>query len=179
MTYIGFPIISLIYISLFLILYFSKKRINLFENKIVITLMILNLIGLLLELCCYAIMVWLGIQDTFFGMFILKSYIAYIVIFNLIFTGYVFVLTHKKYNDKTYDMREYFYKVLLAFLPITLIVLGIVYYMPLNYYANYPKFYTYGIATTALFYSFGVLLPVWIFKCFVSITNIPYLETTT
>ena len=169
MTYIGFPILSLIYIILFLGLYFSKKRINLFENKIVIILMIINVLGLLLELGCYVVMVFLKIQDTGFGMFILKSYIAYIYLFNLIFTGYIFVVTNKNHSDSTYNMIGYFNKIIFCFLPITLVFIVLTYYLPLEYVAEYPKFYTYGMATTMLFYSFGVLLPIWITRCFLSL----------
>ena len=169
MTYIGFPIISLIYISLFLILYFSKKRINLFENKIVIGLMFINIVGLLLELSCYAILVLFKNPDTFIGMVILKSYIAYIFLFNCVFTGYIFVITNKNYSDNTYDMKGYFNRTLLIFFPLTLVLIIATYIFPLNYYAAYPKFYTYGNATTMLFYSFGVLLPIWTTKCIISL----------
>ena len=157
MTYIGFPITALIFISIFLILYYSKKRINLFENKIIIAMMIINLIGLLLELSCYLVLAKIHIQDTLIGMFLLKSYIAYIPIFNWVLTGYIFVLTHKNYGDKKYNMKEYFFKILLIFLSVTLIVVGITYFAPLYYIISPPKYYTYGICTSAIFYSFCIL----------------------
>ena len=168
MTYIGFPFTALIFMSIFLCLYYSKKRINLFENKIVIAMMIFNVIGLLLELGCYLVMAWLKIEETFVGMFILKSYIAYIPIFNWLLTGYIFVLTNGNYGNKDYDMKSYFYKVMLFFLPIALIVVGITYIAPLQYVSEAPKFYTYGICTTAIFYSFGLLFPIWIGRCIYS-----------
>lgn len=46
MPYIGFPISALVYISLILIIYYSKKRINLFENKVLILLMCVNILDL-------------------------------------------------------------------------------------------------------------------------------------
>ena len=168
MTYIGFPFTALIFMSIFLCLYYSKKRINLFENKIVIAMMIFNVIGLLLELGCYLVMAWLKIEETFVGMFILKSYIAYIPIFNWLLTGYIFVLTNGNYGNKDYDMKSYFYKVMLFFLPIALIVVGITYIAPLQYVSEAPKFYTYGACTTAIFYSFGLLFPIWIGRCIYS-----------
>ena len=64
LIYIGFPVLALIFMLIFLGLYYSKKRINLFENKIVISMMILNVIGLLLELGCYLVMAGLKIQDN-------------------------------------------------------------------------------------------------------------------
>ena len=56
-----------------------------------------------------------------------------------------------------------------AFFPLTLVLIIATYIFPLNYYAAYPKFYTYGNATTMLFYSFGVLLPIWTTKCIISL----------
>ena len=86
MTFVLFPVLSFIYICIFLLLYFFKKRMIIFENKVVIVMMIVNAIGLLLELGCYAVLCWLRIQDTFLGMFIMKSYIAYIAVFNWLLT---------------------------------------------------------------------------------------------
>ena len=165
MTYIGFPTVSLVFMSIFLCLYFSKERIDLFENKIVIAMMFLNVVGLILELSCYLVMAWLKIQDSFIGMFILKSYIAYIPIFNWLLTGYIFVLTNANYDNKDYNMKSYFWKIMLIFLPITAIVVDITYIAPLSYFSEAPKFYTYGACTSAIFYSFGILFPIWIGRC--------------
>lgn len=169
MIYVGFPIVSLIYMILFLSIYYSKKRINLFENKVVITMMFLNAIGLMLELGCYVVLALLKIQNSIVGMTCLKNYIAYIVLFNLLFTGYIFLLTNKNYNNEIYDNKKYFWNVILAFLPLTIVLLAITYFTPLNYYAEFPKYYTYGMSTTAIYYSFGILFPIWIIKCLISI----------
>ena len=169
MTYIGFPTLSLIYMVIFLALYYSKRRIGLFENRIVIALMIINSIGLILELGCYMVMAFLKIEDTFLGILILKSYVAYIPIFNWILTGYIFVITNKNYGKTGYNMENYFYKVLLSFLPITFILVLITYIVPLHYSNVYPKYYTYGIATDFILYSMIILLPAWISRCIISI----------
>ena len=169
MTYIGFPTLSLIYMVIFLALYYSKRRIGLFENRIVIALMIINSIGLILELGCYLVMAFLKIEDTFLGILILKSYVAYIPIFNWILTGYIFVITNKNYGKTGYNMENYFYKVLLSFLPITFILVLITYIVPLHYSNVYPKYYTYGIATNFILYSMIILLPTWISRCIISI----------
>ena len=171
MTWIGFSILSLVFMIILLDLYYSKKRIDLFENKIVISMMKLNVVGLLLELGCYLVMLLLKIQDTFVGMFILKSYIAYIPIFTWVLTGYIFVLTNKNYNNRDYDMKNYFYKVLKLASPIMLIPVVITYVCPLHYYKSAYSFYTYGICIQAVIYSFGILFFIWSGRCIVSIIN--------
>ena len=82
MLYVGLPVLSLIYIISFIIFYYSKKRINLFENKYVIVMMVVNVVGILFELGCYIVLGIFKNQDTFIGMFILKTYIIYILVFN-------------------------------------------------------------------------------------------------
>ena len=165
MTYIGFPISALIYASIFLFLYYSKKRINLFENKVVMLMMIINIIGLLLELSCYFVISFWKISDTHLGMIILKSYIEYILIFNWLLNGYVFVVTNKNYGDSKYNMKKYYQKNLLIFSPFVLLITGIVYLAPLNYYNIFPKYYTYGLAVDVLALSFVLLAPIWLFRC--------------
>lgn len=171
MTWIGFSVLSLIFMIILLNMYYSKKRINLFENKIVISMMIINVIGLVLELSSYLVMLFLNMEDTFIGMFILKSYGAYIPIFTWILTGYVFVLTNKNHSDATYNMKDFFNKVLLFTSPIILIPVLIIYFTPLSYYKGASSFYTYGMGTQAVIYSFGILFLIWIFRCFISIIN--------
>lgn len=169
MTYIGFPVLSLIYIIIFIAIYFSKRRINIFENKIVILLMCINGLGLLLELGCYLVMAYLKCENTFLGMIILKSYVAYIPIFNWILTAYIFVITSSNYSKENYNIKKLFYNILLYFFPLTILMVIISFVAPLNYNNIYPKYYTYGIATDLILYSMIILLPTWIIKCILSI----------
>ena len=165
MFYIGFPILSLIYIIIILTVYFSKERINLFENKVVSTLMIINTIGLILELLCYAVLVFLKIQETPIGMTILKTYIFYMYVFDWILTGYIFMLTNKEYDTENYNKKEYYKKSLIVFSPIILIGFYITYFTKLHYYNISPKYYTYGLSTDFLVYFTCFLAPLWIYRC--------------
>ena len=169
MTFVLLPVLSLIYISIFLLLYFFKKRMIIFENKVVIVMMIVNAIGLLLELGCYAVLCWLKIQDSFLGMFIMKSYIAYIAVFNWLLTGYVFLVTNENYGKPGYDLRKYFYKILLYFLPVTLFLVVACYIAPLYYNNTFGKYYTYGFAADCLALVTSIETPIWFIKCFLSI----------
>ena len=171
MTWIGFSILSLVFMIILLDLYYSKKRINLFENKIVIAMMKLNVVGLLLELCCYLVILFFKTQDTFIGMFILKNYVIYIPVFNWVLTGYIFVLTNKNYSDKSYDMKKFFYKVLMFTSPIVLIPVLITYISPINCYIEDSSFYVFGDGTQIVFYSFVVLFIIWSGRCIFSLFN--------
>jgi signal transduction histidine kinase len=52
-----------------------------------------------------------------------------------------------------------------------LIIVGVIYFTPLHYYNVYPKYYTYGLGTNLIFYSFLILFPIWIGRCIYSTRN--------
>lgn len=165
MFYIGFPTLSLIYIIILLIIYFSKKRIDLFENKVVSTLMIINGIGLVLELLCYAVLVFLKIQDTVPGMIVLKAYVYYMYVFDWVLTGYICMLTNKKHYAENDEKKEYYKKSLITFSPIIIIGFFITFFTKLEYYNVSPKYYTYGTSINFLVYLTCIIAPLWIYRC--------------
>lgn len=165
MFYIGFPILSLIYIIILLTIYFSKKRIDLFENKVVSTLMIINAIGLILEILCHIVLVFLKIQDTPLGIIILKSYVYYMYVFDWVLTGYICMLTNKKHDRENNDKKNYFHKSLVVFSPIIIIGFFITFFTKIEYYNVPPKYYTYGTSINFLIYTTCVIAPFWIYRC--------------
>ena len=171
MIYISLPIISLVYIVSFIMFYYSKKRINLFENKYVIVMMAVNVFGLIFELGCYAVLGFFKNQDTFMGMFVLKTYIVYILVFNWLLNAYIFYLTCNKRHNDDFDKKKYFLKVLQLSFPLLLFLISITCFAPLYYYAEFPKYYTYGLATYSIVFCFIFLLPFWFIKCIISLLN--------
>ncbi len=169
MYYVCLPVISLIYIISFIIFYFSKKRIDLFENKYVIVMMIVNLFGLILELGCYAVLGLFNNQDSFLGMFILKTYIVYILVFNWLLNAYIFYLTSSKRYDEGFNKKRYFFRLLQFTFPLLLLLISITYFAPLYYFAEFPRYYTYGFATYSIVFCFLFLLPLWLIKCVISL----------
>ena len=168
MTFIGFPISALIYIIIFLIVHFSKKRINIFENNLLIGLMILNLVGLILELGCYYVVLNMD-TSTFFSMLILKSYVAYIVTFTFALNLYLILLTNKKYGKEGFDVVKNFkYNFLLFLFPYLAMIL-ITYLLPLNVFAENGYYYTYGISIDVLFLVSALLISLWLVRSIISI----------
>ena len=127
--------------------------------------MIINAIGLILEIGCYIVLVFLKNQDTYMGMLILKTYIYYMYVFDWVLTGYICVLTNKKYGSQNNDNRKIFRKGLLIFMPVVLVGFFATFFTKLYYYNVYPKFYTYGISTDCLVYFTIILAPFWIYRC--------------
>lgn len=161
MPYIGFPISALVYISLILIIYYSKKRINLFENKVLILLMCVNIFGLGLELCCYFVIFNYSVLNYYFVFFILKSYIVYIAVFNYLFNSYVLLLSKMGYGEK-FDIKKYFINISLMYLPMTIIFVVLCYFLPLH--INFNPYYTYGISVNILCVLSMLYLFSWIIR---------------
>ncbi len=170
MTFIGFPISALFYVIIFLIVHFSKKRIKIFENSLLLGIMILNLIGLLLELGCYYVVI-LTNAETFLEMFILKSYVAYIVTFNFALNIYLMLLTNKNYGKNDFDIVKTFKKDLLLSLVPYFAMIFVTYYFPLNVFKD-GGYYTYGTAVDLLFIVFGLQIAIWLVRSIISIWKV-------
>ena len=86
---------SLLYSIMISIVYFSKKKIKNTENSIYSFMMIINVIGLLLELgCCY----FLYNMDvsplyTIINTFINKLFVIYLLTWEFTFTVYIFFVS--------------------------------------------------------------------------------------
>lgn len=80
--------ISLIY-SLFLnFFFFSKKHIKTYENRIFSVLVLINFLGLLLELLCYYTVVSFGINQIY-TIIINKMFLIYLLLFAFVFFIYL------------------------------------------------------------------------------------------
>ena len=77
--------------------FFSKKRIKSNETNIFSCLIICNLIGLFIEFFCN-LLAKSGLEPGFFGIFITKSYLMYLIIWLLFFSIYISIITLKSYE---------------------------------------------------------------------------------
>ena len=164
-TFMAFPICSLFFIGLMAIMYFTKPHIKNIENKIYRWLIIGTIIGLLLEIGCYFAVDTVN-NYYFASMFILKSYVAYIFIWTMIFNSYVFLVTSKVFdpkNDK--NNMSFFQKIVSISTPITFIIIVILYLFPLYIFNENGLTYTYGISTNILVAICFIIVFIWIIRC--------------
>ena len=97
---IFFPICALPFSLLIIILFFKKGHIDNYETRIYKKLIILNFIGLILELLCT---VGSMIYDDLpiLANFIYKSYLLYLLSWTALFTYYVYkISTPKEVKNK-------------------------------------------------------------------------------
>ena len=110
MSNISYTITSCIYITLLLVVYFSKKRVDYMENKIYSSIIIVTLIGTIFEIASYVI-VKLGFSaNSFLYVLSIKFILLYFLTWIMLFTTYVLVISFKDkkwYQEKTILMFNF------------------------------------------------------------------------
>ena len=102
---IFFPVLSLFYSVLLIVLCFKDKKI---KNNILKSLVIVNFIGLISELLCsYAAF---NIKKMpILSNFILKFYLVYLVTWIILFTKYISNISKTKINRIKWEKKHFYY----------------------------------------------------------------------
>ena len=160
---IFFQICSLFYISLLLIIYFSKKRLGTVENKIYIILAVTNLIGLILDISSVYTISNMN-RYPILNKFVSKAYLVYLLSWMFLFTIYVFIISTNKKSDKNkteLHLSDYKSKVYPAtILYFIFLILTII--LPLYYKDNGNVIYSYGPSTNLLYFVSGLCIFTWL-----------------
>lgn len=160
---IFFQICSLFYISLLLIVYFSKKRLANMENKIYIILVVTNFIGLLLDIGSVYTIVNMN-KYPILNKIISKAYLVYLLTWMFLFTMYVFVISRKKNENKNISdvgLKNYskiLYPTCIAY--VIFLILTIIF--PLYYKDNGKIIYSYGPSANLLYLVSGICIVTWL-----------------
>lgn len=159
---IFFQICSLFYISLLLIIYFSKKRLGTVENKIYIILAITNLVGLILDISSVYTISNMSRYPTL-NKFISKAYLIYLLSWMFLFTVYVFVISTRKKSDKDkIKLHLTDYKMICPATVLYFVFLILTIMLPLYYKDNGSVIYSYGPSTNLLYFVSGLCIFTWL-----------------
>lgn len=160
MSSVFFQSISLIYILLLIIVYFSKKRLNTIENKLYISLAIINAIGLILDIgSIYTIMNLDAIPII--NQVITKAYLIYLLTWISIMTLYIFIISEKNKNADLKFKRKYKNLAIIFSLFYTFCLILII-ILPLYYICENNLVYSYGPSSTFLYIISGIYMVIWI-----------------
>ncbi|MDO5568743.1 MAG: hypothetical protein Q4G04_01340 [bacterium] len=139
-------ICSLLYVIILGIVYFKKKKIDSYENKIFSKIIISNVIGLILHLSLYCLMSFFGTNNVY-TIVVSKVYLIYLITYMILFTGYVFIISMK---NKTNIEKKY--KLLMICSLIIIILLSfIICYLPIEFHNEIGKMYSYGKSVTVVY----------------------------
>lgn len=138
MSSLYFLISSLFYNLLVTIIYFHKERIKTKENKIYSLLIIINLIGIIIDMSSVT-MARLGIHNALFFI-INKVYMLYLLCWITTFTFYILTISlDEKYHDRLKKIVSV----------ITIISATLILALPLYAHLENNVFYTYGPSASA------------------------------
>ena len=136
-------IFSLIYMFGLIFLYFSKSRLKNKENKVYKIMLIVNIIGLILQLLCDYVSFKYDIVPKMISTIIYKSYLVYFIVFVNLMLLYLIILVFKKYEKLLIKCD----------IVITFVESWIVCVAPYSLYRNVKTktYYTYGLAINISF----------------------------
>mgnify|MGYP004516121621 FL=1 len=147
-------IFSLIYMFGLNFLYFSKSRLKNKENKVYKIMLIVNVIGLILQLLCDYVSFKYDIVPKIISAIIYKSYLIYFIVFVNLMLLYLIILVFNKYEKLLIRCDTV----------ITFIESWIVCIAPYSLYRNVitKTYYTYGLAIN-LSFIFSAIVCIFMF----------------
>ena len=138
-------ITSFVYLLLIMIIYFSKKRIDNYDTRIYTFILIVNLIGVMID-----VLQFLMIKNNFSEssiIYINKIFLIYILFWTYLFASYILNLSIKNSFQKCLNIIK---NIIMIFGSMLVLIL------PVEYMHDGDIIYTTGYATTMVF--FGVSL---------------------
>lgn len=175
-TTIFLTIISFFYSVLLMIAYFSKDKIKMLENKVYSKLIIINFIGIILELFCT---IFAGYAKDYLVFYTIlnKLFLVELTIWCSVFSVYVFLISSKKEKN---ELKSYLKKVSIFHIVIDVITMFLIFVLPVQFNINDLGYvmYSYGPSVNIVFIS-STLYIILMFTClirnFKNIKNKKYL----
>lgn len=155
---IFFTIASLMYSVLLMIAYFSKDKIKTPENKVYSKLIIINFVGIVLEIFC-TIFAGYAEEHMLFYTILNKLFLIELIAWGATFGTYVFLISSKK--DSKEELKRYMKKVLRLYIILLLLISILVIMLPLQFkFRDGYVMYSYGDAANAVY--FGIFISIFL-----------------
>lgn len=163
-TTIFLTIISFFYSILLMIAYFSKDKIKTLENKVYSKLIIINFIGIILELLCT---IFAGYAKDYLVFYTIlnKLFLVELTIWCSVFSVYVFLISSKKEKN---ELKLYLKKVSIFHIVIDVITMFLIFVLPVQFNINDLGYvmYSYGPSVNIVFIS-STLYIILMFTCLI------------
>ncbi len=166
-----FLIGSFCYSLLMTILYFSKPRMNGYENRIYKRIIYANIFSSLFAVISYYSIDYFG-ESNILGLFLSKGFLILNFLWVFLLTRYIYVLTHPIKDMDDYEVAYKKRRNIVSI--ICLVVMLIILISPLNIYNKSKVIYTFGIAQKVTNGAIGISCLLWIYYFFRKIDLIPW-----
>lgn len=145
-------ICAIIYSFLLIIVYFNKKRYNSFENKIYSSLIIINFIGLIIDITLGVVSARY-MEHQALTMVLTKLYLLYFVTWIGCFTFYMITISNSKNSGSDLFEFKRKSKILLLFF---IVILLVIYLLPVKFSITDKGIHSYGGGTTLAYVVSGI-----------------------
>ena len=162
-----FTIYSLFYSVLLNIVYFARKRLVTFENKIFEKLMITNLIGVILAIGSYFTIVNID-KYPIFNVIVSKGYIVYLLTWITLFSVYIFAIS----IDDSKNRKKKINRIIKGFSILYVIFLIVIIIKPLYYHNAGGAVYSYGPSANVMCVVSSVYIAIWIVRLIINYKKI-------
>ena len=167
-TGIYFPLCSLFYSLLLIMIFFSKKRLAILENKLYAFMILEIAISLTFEILCNFVGLNI-ILNPFLRMFILKAYIVTMMIWVVVFTVYVFCISYK---NEIKEPEKFIKRIVVSSVIASSILAVICFSLPLHLFIEGEVRYTYGPGVDFGYIIGGICFVIWIGCLFINIKQV-------
>ena len=161
MNMMWYQITNLFYLSMLIIVFFSKKRFESTENKIFSYIMIVNEIGLFLELLCFYTVGHIN-QMPILNSIVTKLLLIYYLSYICLFTTYVLNISLSDKNKSDVEIIKIRHKIKCFCFLYFLINSIVVYLLPMQYSNINDKYFSYGASVNYMFIVYSILIVLWI-----------------
>lgn len=151
-------VISMVYLLLTGIIYFTKKRIINIENKIYSKMLVVTFIGIILELGCIYIV---PLENAYYyvSVAVNRLFLVYILTWIYLFTKYVFAISF--YSERKLNEYKSIKSIRLIYIWYILCIICLM-ALPLQYYYDGQYVYSYGTATNFLYIITAIAILSWV-----------------
>lgn len=165
-----FQIFSLVYMTILIIVFFSKKRLKTIENSIFISIIFVNFIGLILDIWS-TYLAYVDVNNVILNP-LCKTYLVYLVCYCLIFTIYVYFVSIVKPETDANIKYAILKKTTLITIIFFILYSILIFSVPLYNFSENGIIYTYGPAANLTFALYGICIVFWIICLLINIKNI-------
>ena len=161
---VSFSVCCFIFLLILLLFYFSKERLNNLNNKLFTILLVINIIGIFIDISGYASFKYLGIDNNI-NVFISKIYLIY-------YLTYVFCFMLYIYNVSTNNLKKMSKKFIILFLTSCMIDL----FLPIGIHFDGNIGFSYGMSVNFAYALGGIMIFAMLFCLIKNVKKIGYKE---
>ena len=166
-------ICSMIYLLLTSINYFARQRLNNKEIKIYSWLIYTSFVGIILEIGCILIVPYCE-EYVLINEIINRLFLLYILMWVSLFTVYIFTISFDNNGKIAIFVNKQIKIIKFIAVLIFLLFAFLILYLPLYYYYDGNYVYSYGAATSFLYFVNVFLITIWLLCLFLNIKKVGY-----